>query len=99
MAVWDVRGMSKPIKVFQAGGSSSDFISGRGWLSDDPWEWLKDNKAPGWCVRNVKFNGGNGAWLGKKIMAFTEVSFFSSAFVYLYEIRNAFIAYVIHSYC
>jgi WD40 repeat protein len=84
VAVWDVRGTSKPIKVFQTdktrvpGGSTSEFIGNggaTGWLSDDPWEWTRGNKAPGWCVRNVKFNGGDGARLGKEIMAFTEVSF------------------------
>ena len=83
VAVWDVRGTSKPIKVFQTdktrvpGGSASEFLGNggaTGWLSDDPWEWTRGNKAPGWCVRNVKFNGGDGARLGKEIMAFTEVS-------------------------
>lgn len=108
VAVWDVRGTSKPIKVFQTdktrvpGGSTSEFIGNggaAGWLSDDPWEWTRGNKAPGWCVRNVKFNGGDGARLGKEIMAFTEVSFCVSAFVYPYECRHPFIAYVIHTYC
>ncbi|KAF8910528.1 hypothetical protein CPB84DRAFT_1821370 [Gymnopilus junonius] len=41
------------------------------WLSDDPWEWSR-GKAPGWCVRSVKFNGGEGARMGKEVMAFTE---------------------------
>jgi WD40 repeat protein len=109
VAVWDVRGTSKPIKVFQTdktrvpGGSTSEFIGNggaTGWLSDDPWEWtIRGNKAPGWCVRNVKFNGGDGARLGKEIMAFTEVSFQFLAFVYLYKSRHPFIAYVIHTYC
>ena len=27
---------------------------------------------PGWCVRNVKFNGGDGARLGREVVAFTE---------------------------
>lgn len=44
-----------------------------GWLSDDPFEWTRGSKAPGWCVRSVKFNGGEGARLGKEVMAFTEV--------------------------
>ena len=48
-----------------------------GWLSDDPWEWTRGTKAPGWCVRNVKFNSGEGARLGREVMAFTEVRRFS----------------------
>ena len=93
VAVWDVRGMSKPIKVFQTdktrvpGGSASEFMGNggaTGWLSDDPWEWTRGNKAPGWCVRNVKFNGGDGARLGKEIMAFTEVSFlFQFSYIFM----------------
>lgn len=43
-----------------------------GWLSDDPWEWTRGTKAPGWCIRSVKFNAGNGARQGKEVMAFTE---------------------------
>ena len=46
--------------------------SASGWLSDDPWEWTRGTKAPGWCVRSVKFNSGEGARLGKEVMAFTE---------------------------
>jgi WD40 repeat protein len=110
VAVWDVRGMSKPIKVFQTdktrvpGGSTSEFIGNglaTGWLSDDPWEWTRGNKAPGWCVRNVKFNGGDGARLGKEVMAFTEVSFlFQLSYVYIpYESRHSFIAHVVRTYC
>ena len=93
VAVWDVRGMSKPIKVFQTdktrvpGGSTSELIGNggaTGYLSDDPWEWTRGNKAPGWCVRNVKFNGGDGARLGKEIMAFTEVSFqFQLSYIFM----------------
>ena len=80
MAVWDVRSMLKPIKVFQTdktrvpAGSTNGFLGNggaTGWLWDDPWEWTRGS---GWCVRNVKFNGGEGARYGKEIMAFTEVS-------------------------
>ena len=74
VAVWDIRGMSKPIKVFQTDKTKVQGGGTIGWLSNDPWEWIRGNKAPGWCVRNVKFNGGDGARLGKEIMAFTEVS-------------------------
>ena len=105
VAVWDVRGMSKPIKVFQTdktrlpGGSTSDFIGNNGGagLSDDPWEWTRGNKAPGWCVRNVKFNGGDGARLGKEIMAFTEVSFKCFSFR-IYFIKAAVFYSIPHSY-
>jgi WD40 repeat protein len=93
VAVWDVRGMSKPIKVFQTdktrvpGRSTNEFIGNggaTGWLSNDPWEWTGGNKAPGWCVRNVKFNGGDGTRLGKEIMAFTEVSFlFQLSYIFM----------------
>ncbi|KAF9037704.1 hypothetical protein BJ165DRAFT_1375364, partial [Panaeolus papilionaceus] len=46
------------------------------WLSDDPWEWTRGTKAPGWCVRSVKFNtaheqadvGGR----GREVMVFSE---------------------------
>ena len=95
VAVWDIRGMSKPIKVFQTdkirvpGGSKNELIrngEATGWLSEDPWEWTRGNKAPGWCVRNVKFNGGDGARLGKEIMAFTEVCFL---FLFLYIFMKA----------
>ena len=92
VAVWDVRGMSKPIKVFQTdktrvpGGEFIGNGGATGWLSDDPWEWTRGNKAPGWSVRNVKFNGGDGARLGKEIMAFTEVSFL---FLFLYIFMKA----------
>ncbi|KAF9473910.1 hypothetical protein BDN70DRAFT_915510 [Pholiota conissans] len=78
VAVWDVRS-TKPMKVFQTdkmrgmgGGGSSGNGSASGWLSDDPFEWTRGTKAPGWCVRSVKFNGGEGARLGKEVMAFTE---------------------------
>ena len=90
VAVWDVRGMSKPIKVFQTNKTRVPRVPGvgnggaTGWLSDDPWEWTRGNKAPGWCVRNVKFNGGDGARLGKEIMAFTEVSFlFQLSYIFM----------------
>jgi len=108
VAVWDVRSTSKPIKVFQTdktrvpGGNASGFVgngAATGWLSDDPWEWTRGNKAPGWCVRNVKFNGGEGARLGKEILAFTEVSYSASCFVHFYESGLHFTAYVIHTYC
>ncbi|KAF8972232.1 hypothetical protein BDZ97DRAFT_2070800 [Flammula alnicola] len=86
VAVWDVRS-TKPMKVFQTdktrgmgggmrGGEGGAGLVGNGgasgWLSDDPWEWTRGTKAPGWCVRSVKFNGGEGARLGKEVMAFTE---------------------------
>jgi WD40 repeat protein len=77
IAVWDVRS-TKPLKVFQT--DKTRIASGRtgnggasNWLSDDPWEWTRGTKAPGWCARSVKFNGGEGARLGKEVMAFTEV--------------------------
>lgn len=80
VAVWDVRS-TKPVKVFQTdktrgmgGGPGTGSGGATGWLSDDPWEWTRGTKAPGWCVRSVKFNGGEGARLGKEVMAFTEVS-------------------------
>ncbi|KAF8170429.1 WD40-repeat-containing domain protein [Pholiota molesta] len=83
VAVWDVRS-TKPVKVFQtdktrgmgggngAGGGLLGNGGASGWLSDDPFEWTRGTKAPGWCVRSVKFNGGEGARLGKEVMAFTE---------------------------
>ncbi|KAJ3507757.1 hypothetical protein NLJ89_g6124 [Agrocybe chaxingu] len=84
VAVWDVRS-TKVMKVFQTdkmrglgGGMERTSMGnggGSGWLSDDPWEWTRGTKAPGWCVRSVKFNGGEGGRMGKEVMAFTEVSF------------------------
>ncbi|KJA16198.1 hypothetical protein HYPSUDRAFT_47634 [Hypholoma sublateritium FD-334 SS-4] len=80
VAVWDVRS-TKPMKVFhtnktRGGGLDGSVTVGNGgasgWLSDDPWEWTRGTKAPGWCVRNVKFNSGEGARLGREVMAFTE---------------------------
>ena len=80
VAVWDVRS-TKPIKVFHSdksrglGGrdrSTPGNGSASGWLSDDPLEWTRGNKAPGWCIRSVKFNAGHGARQGKEVMAFTE---------------------------
>lgn len=71
VAVWDVRSC-KPLKVFQTDKTRVPSGNGgaSGWLSDDPWEWTRgSSKAPGWSVRNVKFNTGN---FGKEIMAFTE---------------------------
>ena len=71
VAVWDVRSC-KPLKVFQTDKTRvpSGCGGASGWLSDDPWEWTRgSSKAPGWSVRNVKFNTGN---FGKEIMAFTE---------------------------
>lgn len=81
VAVWDVRS-TKPIKVFHSDKSRglgrersmARNAAASGWLSDDPWEWTRGTKAPGWCVRNVKFNSGDGARLGKEVMAFTEHS-------------------------
>ncbi|KAF8650056.1 hypothetical protein AX16_005446 [Volvariella volvacea WC 439] len=53
-----------------------------GWLSDDPWEWTREqSKAPGWSVRNVKFGGGK---LGKEIMVFTE----HTALVHIVDART-----------
>lgn len=40
-----------------------------GWLSDDPWDWSRGNRAPGWSVRNVKFGGSH---RGKEMLTFTE---------------------------
>ncbi|CAA7269540.1 unnamed protein product [Cyclocybe aegerita] len=81
VAVWDVRS-TKVMKVFQTdkmrglGGGMERTSLGNGgasgWLSDDPWEWTRGTKAPGWCVRSVKFNGGEGGRMGKEVMAFTE---------------------------
>ncbi|KAF9533930.1 hypothetical protein CPB83DRAFT_902617 [Crepidotus variabilis] len=96
VAVWDVRLTSKPLKVFytdQERGAGSEYERMRGsmpggsgngassgWLSDDPWEWTRGTRAPGWCVRSVKFNNvsarassaGIGGFGGREIMAFTE---------------------------
>lgn len=55
-------------------GNGSGNGGASGWLSDDPWEWTRGTKAPGWCVRSVKFNSGEGGRLGREVMAFTEVS-------------------------
>ena len=79
VAVWDVRS-TKPIKVFHSdksrGFGRDRSVRGNGaasgWLSDDPWEWTRGTKAPGWCMRSVKFNAGNAARLGKEVLAFTE---------------------------
>ena len=85
VAVWDVRS-TKPMKVFHTNKTRGSGLEGStavgnggasGWLSDDPWEWTRGTKAPGWCVRNVKFNSGEGARLGREVMAFTEVRRFS----------------------
>lgn len=81
VAVWDVRS-TKPMKVFHTNKTRGSGLEGSGavgnggasgWLSDDPWEWTRGTKAPGWCVRSVKFNSGEGARLGREVMAFTEV--------------------------
>ncbi|KAF5363183.1 hypothetical protein D9758_008322 [Tetrapyrgos nigripes] len=79
VAVWDVRS-TKPLKVFQTdktrypSANNNWGVTGTGsatgWLSDDPYEWTRGHsRAPGWCVRNVKF-GGTGC--GKETMIFTE---------------------------
>ncbi|PPQ92602.1 hypothetical protein CVT25_007294 [Psilocybe cyanescens] len=80
VAVWDVRS-SRPMRVWQtdktrgmglgAGGGAGNG-GATGWLTDDPWDWTRGTKAPGWCVRSVKFNSGEGARMGKEVMAFTE---------------------------
>ena len=84
VAVWDVRSR-KPMKVFTTdrsrappGGAGGMARSGSratgnasGWLYEDTWDWtMPGHRAPGWGVRNVKFNTGIG---GKEIMTFTEV--------------------------
>jgi hypothetical protein len=81
VAVWDVRS-GKPMKVFTTdrsrappGGMSRSGSratgNASGWLYEDSWDWtMPGHKAPGWGVRNVKFNTGIG---GKEIMTFTEV--------------------------
>jgi WD40 repeat protein len=84
VAVWDVRSR-KPMKVFTTdrsrtppGGAGGMARSGNratgaasGWLYEDSWDWtMPGHRAPGWGVRNVKFNSGIG---GKEIMTFTEV--------------------------
>jgi len=81
VAVWDVRS-TRPLKVFHTDRSRETNTPGlvgnggaSGWLSDDPWEWTRGTKAPGWCVRSVKFNGGEGGRFGREVMAFTEVCF------------------------
>jgi WD40 repeat protein len=94
VAVWDVRGMSKPIKVFQ-----TDKTRVPGWSTGDPWEWTNTQVLPGWSVRNVKFNGGDGARLGKEIMAFTEVSFLPQLLYIFMKAVTLFIAYFIRTYC
>jgi hypothetical protein len=83
VAVWDVRSR-KPMKVFTTdrsrappGGAGGMARSGSratgtasGWLYEDSWDWtMPGHKAPGWGVRNVKFNTGIG---GKEVMTFTE---------------------------
>jgi len=57
---------------FGALDESSEYGAASGWISvfEDPWEWPRGNKAPGWCVRSVKF----GKSKGKEVLAFTEVS-------------------------
>lgn len=81
VAVWDVRS-TRPLKVFhtdKSRGTGPNGLVGNGgasgWLSDEPWEWTRGTKAPGWCVRSVKFNRGEGGRMGKEVMAFTEVCF------------------------
>ena len=84
VAVWDVRSR-KPMKVFTTdrsrappGGAGGMARSGNratgaasGWLYEDSWDWtMPGHRAPGWGVRNVKFNSGTG---GKEVMTFTEV--------------------------
>ena len=81
VAVWDVRS-GKPMKVFTTdrsrappGGMSRSGSratgNASGWLYEDSWDWtMPGHRAPGWGVRNVKFNTGIG---GKEIMTFTEV--------------------------
>jgi len=67
VAVWDVRS-TRPLRTFH-----TDKTRSPDWLSDDPWDWTRGNKAPGWCARSVKFNGGDGARYGREVMTFTEV--------------------------
>jgi WD40 repeat protein len=84
VAVWDVRSR-KPMKVFTTdrsrappGGAGGMARSGSraagtasGWLYEDSWDWtMPGHRAPGWGVRNVKFNTGID---GKEVMTFTEV--------------------------
>lgn len=94
MAVWDVRS-TRPLKVFNTDRSRDSNPIGlvgnggaSGWLSDDPWEWTRGTKAPGWCVRSIKFNGGEGGRFGKEVMAFTEVCFSFSCFHKIKLTRN-----------
>ncbi|KAI0289717.1 hypothetical protein BC826DRAFT_1030078 [Russula brevipes] len=83
VAVWDVRSR-KPMKVFTtdrgrappggAGGmgrtGSRATGTASGWLYEDSWDWtMPGHRAPGWGVRNVKFNSGID---GKEVMTFTE---------------------------
>ncbi|KAH9957109.1 hypothetical protein BC827DRAFT_1138375 [Russula dissimulans] len=83
VAVWDVRSR-KPMKVFTTdrcrappgGGGGMGRNGSRatgtasGWLYEDSWDWtMPGHRAPGWGVRNIKFNLGVG---GKEVMTFTE---------------------------
>ena len=92
--MWDVRS-TRPLKVFHTDRSRETSPTGlvgnggaSGWLSDDPWEWTRGTKAPGWCVRSVKFNGGEGGRLGKEVMAFTEV-YFSLSYLHKITLTNS----------
>jgi len=91
VAVWDVRSR-KPMKVFTTdrsraspGGAGGMARSGNratgaasGWLYEDSWDWtMPGHRAPGWGVRNVKFNSGIG---GKEVMTFTEVRPYRSSY-------------------
>jgi len=107
VAVWDVRSR-KPMKVFTTdrsrappGGAGGMARSGNratgaasGWLYEDSWDWtMPGHRAPGWGVRNVKFNSGIG---GKEVMTFTEVRPHQSSYpgVHIFDARTWVIAYV-----
>ncbi|RXW20709.1 hypothetical protein EST38_g5148 [Candolleomyces aberdarensis] len=74
VAVWDIRKVSQPMKVWQVDKMRGMGVGGlgaaSGFISWDPSDWF-NSRAPAWSVRNVKFVGGNRPD-GKECLVFTE---------------------------
>ncbi|KAF6755426.1 hypothetical protein DFP72DRAFT_990115 [Ephemerocybe angulata] len=73
-AIWDIRHVSRPMKVWQVDKMRAMGVGGmgaaNGILSWDPSDWFH-SRAPAWSLRNVKFVGGDRDD-GKEYLVFTE---------------------------
>lgn len=73
-AIWDIRHVSRPMKVWQVDKMRAMGVGGmgaaNGILSWDPSDWFH-SRAPAWSLRNIKFIGGDRDD-GKEYLVFTE---------------------------